>query len=78
MTSRLGQSCPGAVRIGLTDILVIAIVTAILLFAAWKQFPAYDRPFKPRRILTPTSRVPAPRSIHTPAPHAPAPNQSQP
>jgi hypothetical protein len=74
----LGQSLRGATRIGFTDIVIIAIVAAVLLFAAWKQFPAYDRPFKPRRILTPSSRVPVPKSIHTPAPHAPAPSQSQP
>ena len=44
------ESYRGAMRIGFTDIVVIAIVLAMLLFAAWKQFPAYNRPFKPRRV----------------------------
>jgi hypothetical protein len=58
----------GTTRLGFSDVIVIAIVTAILLFAAWKQFPAYDRPFTPRRILTPASRLSAPGAIRTPAP----------
>jgi hypothetical protein len=70
MTLRLHESYRGATRLGFADIVVIAIVMAILLFAAWKQFPAYNRPFTPRRILTPAPRLPAPGSIRTPAPHA--------
>jgi hypothetical protein len=68
MTCRLGGSHRGATRLGFSDIIVIAIVMAILLFAAWKQFPAYDRPFTPRRILTPVPRAPMPRNIRPPAP----------
>ena len=64
----------GAIRLGFADVVVIAIVMALLLFAAWKQFPAYDRPFKPLRILTPASRKPIPRSISTPAPQAKSPH----
>jgi hypothetical protein len=68
MTYRLRGSHRGATRLGFVDIIVIAIVMAILLFAAWKQFPAYDRPFTPRAILTPVPRAPMPRSIRPPAP----------
>jgi hypothetical protein len=50
--------------------MVVVIVTAILLFAAWKQFPAYNRAFAPRRILSPTSRVSEPGAIGTPNPRA--------
>jgi cell division protein FtsN len=74
MTSRFAQSNRGATRLGFVDIVVVAIVTAILLFAAWKQFPAYDRPFKPLRIITPISRPPVPASRPTPV----APVASQP
>jgi hypothetical protein len=70
MTLRLRESYRGATRLGFADIVVIAIVMAILLFASWKQFPAYNRPFTPRAILTPALRVPAPRVIHTPAPQS--------
>lgn len=71
MKYRLGQSYRGATRLGFADIVVIAIVTAILLFAAWKQFPAYDRPFKPRPRPTFAPRPAAPSTIRTPAPEAP-------
>ncbi|MFZ1120356.1 MAG: hypothetical protein WAN81_08995 [Candidatus Binataceae bacterium] len=71
MTLRLSESYCGATRLGFADIVVVAIVMAILLFASWEQFPAYNRPFTPRAILTPASRLPAPgvtpRVIHTPA-----------
>ena len=53
MRRRLGESYRGATRIGFIDVLVVAILAALLLFASWKQFPAYNRPFTPRRILTP-------------------------
>jgi len=68
MTPRLGESHRGATRLGLADIIVIAIVMALLLFASWKQFPAYNRPFKPRPILTRAPRLPTPGSIRTPTP----------
>jgi hypothetical protein len=68
MTWRLRESCRGATRLGFADIIVIAIVMAILLFASWKQFPAYDRPFTPRAIRTPEPRVPTRGHIRTPAP----------
>jgi hypothetical protein len=60
MTWRLRESCRAATRLGFADIIVIAIVMAILLFASWKQFPAYNRPFTPRAIRTPVPRVPTP------------------
>ncbi|HLJ42986.1 MAG TPA: hypothetical protein VKT12_02115 [Candidatus Binataceae bacterium] len=68
MRWRLGESYRGATRIGFVDVLVVAIVAALLLFASWKQFPAYNRPFTPQRILTPVPRVPTPKGIHTPVP----------
>jgi hypothetical protein len=49
MTWRLREAYRGATRLGFADIVVIAIVMAILLFASWKQFPAYNRPFTPLR-----------------------------
>ena len=68
MTPRLGESSRGATRLGFADIVVVAIVMAILLFASWKQFSAYKRPFTPRPILTPSPRLPMPGRIRTPAP----------
>ncbi len=68
MTDRLGESHRGATRLGFADVIIIAIVMALLLFASWKQFPAYNRPFKPRPTLTRAPRLPTPRSIRTPAP----------
>jgi len=70
MTLGRGKSYRGATRLGFSDVIVIAIVAAILLFAAWKQFPAYDRPFTPRRILTPDLHLPTHEAIRTPASHA--------
>lgn len=70
MTLGWNKSYRGATRLGFSDVIVIAIVAAILLFAAWKQFPAYDRPFIPRRILTPASRLSTPGAIRTPASQA--------
>jgi len=78
MTCRPGGLYRGATRLGFADVVVIAIVMALLLFASWKQFPAYNRPFTPRRILTPASRLPAPVSVRTPVPHATSPPASQP
>jgi hypothetical protein len=66
----LRNSHRGATRLGFTDVLVVAIVTSILLFAAWEQFPAYNRAFAPRRILSPASSVPKPGAIDTPNPRA--------
>jgi hypothetical protein len=71
MNYRLGQSYCGAARLGFADIIVVAIVMALLLFASWKQFPAYDRPFKPRSRPTFAPRPTAPNGIRTPAPKAP-------
>jgi hypothetical protein len=65
MTWRLRESYGGATRLGFADIIVIAIVMAILLFASWKQFPAYNRPFIPRAIRTPSPRVPTRGPIRT-------------
>jgi len=69
MKRRFRWAYRGATRIGFADILVIAIVTAILFLASWKQFPAYNRPFTPLTVLTPVPRLPMPRSMRTPAPH---------
>jgi hypothetical protein len=71
MKHRLGQSFRGATRLGFADIVVIALVTAILIFAAWKQFPAYNRPFKPWSRPTFAPRPTAPGGIRTPAPKTP-------
>jgi hypothetical protein len=68
MTWRLRESYGGATRLGFADIIVIAIVMAILFFASWKQFPAYNRPFTPLAIRTPAPRVPTREPIRTPAP----------
>jgi hypothetical protein len=68
MTWRLRELHRGATRLGFADIVVIAIVMGILLFASWKQFPAYNRPFTPRAIRTPAPRVPTRGHIPTPAP----------
>jgi hypothetical protein len=68
MTYRSRGSHRGATRLGFADLIVVAIVMAILLFAAWKQFPAYDRPFTPRPILTPAPRLLMPRSVRTSVP----------
>ncbi len=70
MRRRRSAAGRGAIRLGFADVVVIAIVTALLLFAAWKQFPAYNRPFEPLRIFTPESRRSTPRNISTPAPQA--------
>jgi hypothetical protein len=58
----------GATHLGFVDIIVVAIVLAVLLFASWKQFPAYNRPFTPIAVLTPVPQ--SPRGIRTPAPSA--------
>jgi hypothetical protein len=36
----------GAVRPGLLDVLTALILLAILVWASWKQFPAYNRKFR--------------------------------
>jgi hypothetical protein len=38
----------GAMRPTILDILTAFILLAILLWASWKQFPAYNRKFTPR------------------------------
>jgi hypothetical protein len=58
----------GATQLGFVDIIVVAIVLAVLLWASWKQFPAYNRPFTPIAVLTPVPR--SPKGIRTPAPKA--------
>jgi hypothetical protein len=37
----------GAMRPGVLDILTALILLAILVWASWKQFPAYDRRIPP-------------------------------
>jgi hypothetical protein len=61
-------SCRGATHLGFVDIIVVGIVLAVLLWASWKQFPAYNRPFTPIAVLTPVPLMP--RGIRTPAPRA--------
>jgi hypothetical protein len=58
----------GATHLGFVDIIVVAVVLAVLLWASWKQFPAYNRPFTPIAVLTPVPQLP--RGIRTPAPRA--------
>jgi hypothetical protein len=43
---------PGAVRPGVLDILTALILLAILVWASWKQFPAYDRKFRSSAALS--------------------------
>jgi hypothetical protein len=40
LSKRLSSS--GATRPGFLDVLTAAVLLAILLWASWKQFPAYD------------------------------------
>jgi hypothetical protein len=68
MTLGRNKSYRGATRLGFSDVIVVAIVAAILLFAAWKQFPAYNRPFTPQRMLAPDLHLSTPKDIRTPAP----------
>jgi hypothetical protein len=37
----------GAMRPGVLDVLTALILLAILVWASWKQFPAYHRKFRP-------------------------------
>jgi hypothetical protein len=67
---RVGRSHRGAAQIGFSDIIAIAIVLAILLFAAWEQFPAYNRAFRPKPVLSPLARHLAPHAASTPAPQS--------
>ncbi|HVA41479.1 MAG TPA: hypothetical protein VNF49_12490 [Candidatus Binataceae bacterium] len=67
MTYRARESNRGATRLGFADLIVVAIMMALLLFASWKQFPAYNRPFKPRPKPTHAPRPTAPNGIRTPA-----------
>ncbi len=34
----------GATRLGIMDILTALALLGLLLYASWKQFPAYNRP----------------------------------
>ena len=34
----------GATRLGLMDVLAALILLAVLLYASWRQFPAYNSP----------------------------------
>jgi hypothetical protein len=43
----------GAVRPGVLDVLTALILLALLLWASWKQFPAYDRRFRAARASPP-------------------------
>ena len=70
MTRGCDKFLRGATQLGFSDVVVVAIVAAILLFAAWKQFSAYDRPFTPLRILSPVSGLSTPDAIRTPIPRA--------
>jgi hypothetical protein len=62
-TGRLARWNRGATRLGFTDVLILLIVLAILLWASWKQFPAYKRPPAPVPLVTP---VPLPATRHAP------------
>jgi len=64
--NRLAICYRGAARLGFTDLVVVAIVLAILLFAAWKQFPAYNRPFTPKPVLSPLAGHVKPPPASTP------------
>lgn len=52
----------GATRLGFADVLTAIILLAILLWASWKQFPAYNRSGAPQ-----PGRPPAPASAPPPA-----------
>jgi hypothetical protein len=43
----------GATRPGVLDILTALILLAILVWASWKQFPAYNRKFQ-SGVVSPT------------------------
>ncbi len=52
----------GAARPGLFDILTALILLAILIWASWKQFPAYNRKFRssaesPTPTVRPSGRL---------------------
>lgn len=53
------KSGRGTARLGLLDVLTALVLLAILLYASWKQFPAY----KDRRGSAPirSERTPAPK-----------------
>jgi hypothetical protein len=34
----------GAARLGILDILTALVLLAVLLYASWRQFPAFNRP----------------------------------
>jgi hypothetical protein len=44
------RSSAGAIRLGVLDVLVAVILLAVLLYASWKQFPAYERNIPARSI----------------------------
>jgi hypothetical protein len=43
----------GATRPGVLDILTALVLLSILIWASWKQFPAYNRKFQPS-VASPT------------------------
>ncbi len=53
----------GATRLSLADVVVVLIVLALLLWASWKQFPAYKRPPAQVPAVTP---APLPATRHGP------------
>jgi hypothetical protein len=43
----------GATRLGFADVLTAVILLAVLLWASWKQFPAYNRDGAPQPGMPP-------------------------
>jgi hypothetical protein len=50
----------GATRPGLLDILTALILLGILVWASWKQFPAYHRQFRTEAAAPTTALRPSP------------------
>jgi TRAP-type C4-dicarboxylate transport system permease small subunit len=51
--SKFSGAYRGAIHLGLSDVLIILAVLAILLWASWKQFPTYNRSEAPAETLQP-------------------------
>ena len=62
----LGGWYRGATHLGLADVIIVLIVLAILLWASWRQFPAYEHMPAPAALETS-----APGPVATPAARAP-------